>query len=110
MKRSSAPIKRGRRLRTKETEWDRVRATLKPRFEAAGITRCERCGSGFCLSFAHSVKRRFLQKDAELGAPEHIETVILACQVCHDELDLKMSHTEMRETVMRTISQRRKQP
>lgn len=69
------------------------------------------------MSFAHAVKRRFLRK-IRIGelledfakSPENIETVILVCQMCHDKLDLKMTHEEMKNQVMGIINKRKIQP
>ena len=66
-------------------EWTTVRARLKRRFDAAGITSCELgypgCWNDEALGFAHGRKRRHL-KDNE------IETlVVLACNPCHDRIE-----------------------
>lgn len=97
-------------IKKKKTEWDSVRAKLKVRFEKAGITRCEKCRADNFLGFAHAVKRRFLSRYAEIGSPEHIETVALLCNPCHDIIELRMSHEEMKAEIMRIISARKQQP
>jgi len=102
------------RFKPKKTEWDIIREQrIKPRFEKAGITRCELnysgCWRNNALSFAHAVKRRFLQTYAPEGLPTSIYTVILACTPCHDILE-KMSHEEMKKAVMGIIMARKIQP
>src|SRR5688500_12937633 len=69
----------------KTRQWMTVRARLKRRFDAAGITSCELgypgCWNDEALGFAHGRKRRHL-KDNE------IETlVVLACNPCHDRIE-----------------------
>lgn len=97
-------------LGTRGRVWKETRKGLKAEFLAAGIVTCEfrfeGCTGEHALSFAHCVKRRFIKRDAELGSPEHISTVGLACLTCHDRLDLRMSHAEMREAVMGVIANR----
>lgn len=51
--------------------------SIEDEFQRNNITRCERCGGTFALSFAHRVKRRFITTDEEL------RTVALLCQQCH---------------------------
>ena len=55
---------------------------------------------------AHAVKRRFIQRNAEPGSPEHIETIALACLHCHRKLDEQMSAAMMLEQVMAAIARR----
>lgn len=106
-------LKRGGKLNplgTRGRTWKETRKGLKVEFLAAGITTCEfrfeGCTGEHALSFAHCVKRRFIQRDAEVGSPEHIATVGLACLSCHDRLDLKMTHREMCEAVLGAIARR----
>jgi len=95
-------LKAGKRTR----EWQRVREQLKPRFEAAGITRCEfryqGCWRDNALSFAHMRKRRNLM-------PNELKVVALACIPCHDKLEL-MPEPLMAQTVADVIRQRILQP
>lgn len=97
------PLRAGKRTR----EWERTRAKLKPRFERVGITSCEfryqGCWRDNALSFAHVDKRRFLSAG-------ELEAVAVACCVCHDRLDNKMSRQEMRREVERVIANRICQP
>ena len=90
--------------RTKE--WQRIRERIKPLFELVGITRCEfrfeGCLGGIFLSFAHVDKRRFLK-------PGELERPALACQSCHNKLDL-MPREKMRATVEKVIAERAMQP
>lgn len=90
--------------------WNAHRAQLKRIFQERGITCCE-FGYGGCwrtraLSFAHAVKRRCLRADAEIGTPEHILTVALACTPCHSFLDERLSRDKMRSVVMDAIARR----
>ena len=68
-------------------QWNYTRAKLKKRFAREGNTRCEICGRGIRLSFAHRMKRRFITTQAEL------ETVALLCMDgpyglgCHTKLE-----------------------
>ncbi len=95
-------LKAGKRTR----EWDRIRAKLKPRFEAAGITRCE-FGYDGCwrfngLSFAHFDKRRFL-------STQELEIAALACASCHPKLEI-LPRKVMKAIVLRVIANRICQP
>lgn len=69
----------------KTKAWNDVRKELIPKFEAAGITRCELQWQGCCgamyLGFAHSRKRR------HITTPEGLREVILACTMCHNQLE-----------------------
>lgn len=90
--------------RTKE--WNRIRAKLKPKFEAAGITECEfrfqGCWFNDGLSFAHCDKRRFL-KGIQL------EEVALACMPCHYLLEM-LSREQMGIEIRSVIASRERQP
>lgn len=103
MKRSVKPMKkRGRKVNA----WIKTRRQLSAEFLERGITSCELnllpdCKRDTWLSFAHSLKRRFIKTDAEL------RECILCCTPCHDELDLKMTHEEMRLTVQGIIERRK---
>lgn len=99
------PLKRaGKRTR----EWERIRAKLKPRFEAAGITECEfRFGGINCwrdagLGFAHTDKRRFLKG-------QELENVALACNPCHAILEI-MDRKQMKTEILSAIRNRERQP
>ena len=98
-------------FKKKKTEWDKVRAKLKPRFEKAGIICCELrykgCARDNFLGFAHGVKRRYLSKFAEIGSVDHIETVILSCNLCHDVIE---GASDMSSIVLEIIQKRRIQP
>lgn len=69
----------------KTLEWMRVRARLKRKFAALGITACELgyigCWKDEALGFAHGRKRRHLQGN------EIEDLVILACGPCHDRIE-----------------------
>lgn len=95
-------LKAGKRTK----EWQHMREQLKPRFEAAGITRCEfryeGCWRDNGLSFAHTKKRRNL-RDGEL------EVVALACIPCHNRLEL-LEEAVMCQKVLEAIQNRICQP
>lgn len=89
-------MKRGKKTRA----WDYARKQLKKQFEVMGITQCERCGSGFNLSFAHRMKRRFITTDAELM------TVALLCvNPCHTTIE-HLGHDAMYQAVTEIINNR----
>jgi hypothetical protein len=106
-------IKRGTKRLTASTklkaagkkgqEWIDVRRQLKKRFGWAGITVCEfrfqGCWFSEGLGFAHCKKRRKLV-DLEIWH------CALACNRCHDLLDLHMSHEEMHLEVHKIIEKR----
>lgn len=105
-------MKRGplKRLGKCATSWHRARARIVPRLVAQGIRGCEfrfeGCWGDASGGLAHAVKRRFISRTAEAGAPEHLETVAVACIPCHRRLDEQMSHELMREAVMAVIARR----
>ncbi len=94
--------RRGKKVKA----WDNARAKLKKRFAAVGLVTCElrykRCGVDNYLGFAHAEKRRNL-------SPEDLDVVILACNFCHDEIEIK-PHEEMERIVMSVIAARSVQP
>lgn len=95
-----------RQLGKRGLEWAKIRIELKEEFRAMGIERCEVCGSSFNISWGHAVKRRYLRKDAPIGHPEHIKTVVLLCvSPCHESIE-KLPHDQMRNRVMQIISER----
>jgi hypothetical protein len=51
-------------------------------------------------ALAHSEKRRYI-----LTREQYFE-VVYACQKCHDHMDLKMTHDEMRALIQRIIKGR----
>lgn len=73
--------------------WNATRAKLKIEFEGKGITFCEMCKSRFGLSFAHRLKRRYIQSDEEL------KVVALLCLRCHEQIE----HTNP-ETMYLTVT------
>ena len=87
--------KRGKKAR----EWERVRAELKKAFEAAGIVRCEVCGTDENLGFAHRLKRRHITTEAEL------RVVALLCNRDHDALEL-LGEEKMRPAIEAIIQRR----
>jgi hypothetical protein len=68
-------LSRGKKTR----KWDDVRRELKVEFEKMGVTRCEICGIGEWLSFAHRMKRRYIHTADEL------RFVALLCIPCHEK-------------------------
>lgn len=96
-------VRKRRSLRSKPTEWDRIRAALKPLFEVAGITSCEfryrGCWKDNALGFAHDAKRR---------KQPNLRYVALSCNPCHDLLEV-MGPEKMKAEVDRVINAREKQ-
>lgn len=88
-------MKRGK----KSLAWDRTRAKLKRQFFEMNIVRCEKCGSGFNLSFAHRLKRRFITDEAELM------TVALLCVPCHTGIE-HSGHERMYKAITALINNR----
>ncbi len=90
--------RRGKKVRA----WDSARAKLKVKFAAAGIMTCELrwgdCAFDNYLGFAHAQKRRNV-KD--------LSVVILACNFCHDQLEIMPN---MERIVMTVIVAREVQP
>lgn len=90
----------------KTREWESIRRKLKPRFEAAGITKCEfrfdGCWRGNFLSFVHYDKRRYLNT-------EQLWIVALGCVPCHQILE-RMPRTRMKDVVLAVIANRPRQP
>lgn len=90
----------------KTAVWTAHRRKLKPRFMAAGITRCELrypgCWHDNALGFAHAKKRRNL-------SPAEETVVILACTNCHQLIEHK-PEAVMQKIVMGTIRFRKRQP
>jgi len=86
--------------------WERVKAELKPRFEAAGITQCEfgykDCWRDNGLSFAHVDKRLNLEEG-------ELYKVALACAPCHNKLE-HLPRMVMRRRVLEAIAKRARQP
>lgn len=80
----------------KTLEWERVRRDLKREFSAAGITRCESCGSSFGLTFAHRLKRRFIT------TPEELRCAALLCHTCHEGVE-NTKHEQMFRMVTKII-------
>lgn len=86
----------------KQKEWNRVRAQVKQQFLKMGVTRCEQCGAGYPLSFAHRYKRRFITTLEELA------TVALLCIPCHEKAEFA-GHDKMFEIINGIIQQRNEQ-
>jgi len=81
-------LQRGGKLRPlgkKGKTWKAKRDELKALHKAIGVTTCElryeECAVDDYLGFAHAAKRRKLSKE-DLGH------VILACNFCHDKLEV----------------------
>lgn len=102
---STKPMKRSRlrRVGKKTKAWNDARAELKVEFEYVyGITTCElrykNCANDDYLGFAHAAKRRKL-------TPDDLKHVILACNFCHDELEVLLP--EEMKRIVDTICQQR---
>lgn len=99
-------LKRGGRIGAgkKTKAWESERAKLKRRFLAVGIITCELrytgCAFDNLLGFAHADKRRKLSR-------EDLSVVILACNFCHDKIEID---PRMKEIVMNVIAARKVQP
>lgn len=74
------------------TYWDDHRYKLKEEYEERGITRCENCGSGLFLGFAHRKKRREYNLDKS-KLIDFNETALL-CQECHDSIEYDKAKTK----------------
>jgi hypothetical protein len=72
---------------------------LKKIFENLGISWCEECGSTFHLTYAHSMKRRFIQTDQQM------KEVALLCLNCHDRIE-HLPHSEMYQKITEIIALR----
>lgn len=83
----------------KGTAWNNAKRKLKPAFVRAGITRCELCGSGFNLQFAHAEKRRFITTKRQLFE------VALLCGEDHAAIEI-LPHWQMALVVRGCISKR----
>lgn len=113
MKRGETPTRRSRMARRREAlrkQGKKARANAKAnrilnaecvKYE---IYRCELgyegCTGDYQLTHAHVAKRR------ELLPSELEHSAILACRNCHDRLDFKMTHAEMRREVERVLAAR----
>lgn len=87
------------RLGKRGKEWEACKRKLKVRFERAGITSCELCGSAFALGFSHSLPRRYITTSKQL------EEVALLCAGCHLVTD-SHGHKVQFDTVLRIIDSR----
>lgn len=111
LKSGSKRMKRGRLrpLGKKGQEWKAKREELKPLFEAAGITRCERereplspaCTPDNNLGFAHTLKR----PDIGTGSG-NLGRAALLCNFCHDAAG-RLKRDEETELIEGIISARR---
>lgn len=93
------------RIGKKTKAWNDVRAELKPKFLAVGITSCELKRPNICwrnnaLTFAHPDKRINI-KEEDLGR------VICICTPCHIWLE---PQKDMAEIVAKIINIRKAQP
>jgi hypothetical protein len=69
-------------------------AELKRIFEGLQITFCERCGNKFGLTFAHSLKRRFIQTD------EQMKEVAVLCVPCHQFVERQPDMTAIIQSII----------
>jgi len=79
--------------------WERIRRQLKVEFADAGITRCEQCGSGMFLGFAHRYKRRLIATELEM------RIVALLCTPCHEKIEFS-GHENMKKAIDAIIAKR----
>jgi hypothetical protein len=100
------------RKRTKkknQENWQQVKAELRPKFIDAGITRCElqwpRCTDRLFLTFAHSLRRRKIDKYDGKERARLFREVIRACSSCHGILD-GLEHDETTKIVRQVIEER----
>jgi hypothetical protein len=100
----SKPRKAMKKRGPKVRSWEEERAKLKRRFLAVGIITCELryagCAFDDFLGFAHAEKRRNLSR-------EDLSVVILACNFCHDTIEID---PRMKEIVTAVIAAREVQP
>lgn len=106
-------IPRKRTKKTNQETWLQVKTEIRPKFILAGITQCElnwqwaNCTGSIpiYLTFAHSLRRRKIDKyDGKIRA-KLMREVIRACQNCHKELDA-LEHTETEAIVKKIIKER----
>lgn len=75
-----------------KSEWQHRPQICEFRFEGCTVT--------YMLTPAHSMKRRFIQTEAQY------REIAIACLNCHRILDERMSHDEMRTAVKDAIQRR----
>ena len=86
MKRSSL-----KKIGPKGKKWQKARAQLVEIYREKGITRCERCGGTWALSFHHMEKR-------SSGRAEHtFEATRLLCAECHNICEYDKQENEKLE-------------
>lgn len=87
----------------KTVSWAEERKKLVQKFTEMGIKECELrtpdCWRNTALGFAHAKKRRKLTL-------EDLPVVILACNICHDLIEV-MPPEVMERVVMDTIAERK---
>ena len=84
---------------SKSKLWPRAWRKFKPKFERAGIDRCEECGSKYFLTPAHTLKRRHITNELELNE------VAILCQPCHEKYEL-MGEEKMCKAIRAIIAGR----
>lgn len=84
----------------KASKWTNARRKLKRQFEEWGIVRCEKCGSGYNLSFAHRLKRRFITTEQELNY-----VALLCVSPCHTEIE-HSGHEQMYQAITQIVENR----
>lgn len=67
---------------------------LKELFYEKDITRCEKCGTDFALSFAHLHKRDWYKPKDKQHLLYAFEQVLLLCINCHEEIEVNKEKTE----------------
>ena len=105
---------RKQRKKTKKKNqetWLQVKQEIRPKFIEAGITCCELnwenckgCLPVF-LTFAHSLRRRKIDKLDKEERAKALRRVIRACVSCHGELD-SLEHDVTEKIVEKVILER----
>jgi hypothetical protein len=80
-------------------DWRREWPSLKAELERAGIVRCERCGSDYFLTPAHSLKRRHITDRTQM------REVALLCRTCHEFYELQ-GEAKMHPAILAIIARR----
>lgn len=95
----------------KQETWLQVKQEIRPKFIEANIFCCELGWEGckgcmpLFLTFAHSLRRRKIDKLDKEGRAKALRRVIRACVACHFELD-SLEHKETERIVEEIIAKR----
>lgn len=106
-------LKKKRKITKKKNQetWLQVKQEIRPKFIEAGITCCELqwehckgCLPVF-LTFAHSLRRRKIDKLDKEARAKALRRVIRACTACHMKLD-SLEHAVTEKIVEQVIAER----